>query len=385
MATLLQVKGSVGKIIRGVLLALLIGACLFMSIWGLKASTPEMTNIKLPPGFKIEVFATGVKGARQMALGPSGTVFVGTREVRGNVYAVIDRDKDGRADSVHVIARNMFCPNGVAVRKGSLYVSVVNGCYRLDDIENRIKNPPKPVPVNVTLPKDMHHGQKYIRFGPDDYLYIPVGAPCNVCLRDDDRFASLMRMKPDGTGLEIYARGIRNTVGFDWHPLTNQLWFTDNGRDYLGDDKPPDELNLAPEKGMHFGFPYRHGVDIVDPEFGSKASKSLRFTPCAVPLDAHAAALGMKFYRGSMFPEEYKNQIFIAEHGSWNRSVPIGYRVSIVRFEPGKAPRYEPFAHGWLKGNVASGRPVDVLELPDGSLLVSDDFAGVIYRITYKK
>jgi glucose/arabinose dehydrogenase len=239
------------------------------------------------------------------------------------------------------------------------------------------------VVVNESFPRDRHHGWKFIAFGPDGLLYVPVGAPCNICEREDERYASILRMKPDGTGLEVFARGIRNTVGFDWHPETKELWFTDNGRDMLGDDLPPDELNRAPQKGMHFGYPYCHGGTISDPEFGSKR-KCDEFTPPAMNLGPHVAAIGMRFYTGSMFPKEYQNQIFIAEHGSWNRSKPIGYRITLVRLENNRAVKYETFAEGWLQGERAWGRPADVLVMPDGALLVSDDEADVIYRISYK-
>jgi glucose/arabinose dehydrogenase len=218
---------------------------------------------------------------------------------------------------------------------------------------------------------------------PDGLLYVPVGAPCNICEPDENRYALISRLKADGTGSEVFARGIRNTVGFDWHPVTKELWFTDNGADNLGDDIPPDELNHAPKKGLHFGYPYCHGGDIPDPQFGKKRSCS-EFTPPVQKLGPHVAALGMRFYTGSMFPAEYRNQIFIAEHGSWNRSTPIGYRITVVQLENNKAVSYKPFAEGWLQRGGAWGRPVDVLVMPDGALLVSDDEAGAIYRFTIK-
>ena len=255
---------------------------------------------------------------------------------------------------------------------------------RYDDIEERQKNPPQPVLVSDRFPRDRQHGWKFIAFGPDGDLYVPVGAPCNICEPDVDRYAALMRMKPDGSNLEVFARGIRNTVGFDWHPQTKELWFTDNGRDRQGDNVPPDELNHAPKAGLHFGYPYCHGGDIPDPEYGKKKPCS-EFTPPAQNLGPHVAALGMRFYTGSIFPAEYRNQIFIAEHGSWNRSTPIGYRVMVVELKGNQAVSYRPFAQGWLQGNRAWGRPVDVLVMPDGALLISDDEAGAIYRITYKK
>lgn len=336
--------------------------------------------IKLPPGFVIELFADDLPDARSMALGDRGTLFVGTR-TRGRVYAVVDRDRDYRADQVFTIASGLFMPNGVAFRSGSLYVAEVNRILCYENIEDHLDDPGLPRIITDTLPDDEHHGWKFIRFGPDNRLYVPVGAPCNIC-EPDLPYAAIHRMNPDGSGFETFARGVRNTVGFDWHPLSGEMWFTDNGRDWLGDDLPPDELNRAPEKGMHFGYPYRHGREIVDPQFGTLGAGK-EFTPPAQELGAHVAALGMRFYTGTMFPEEYRNQIFIAEHGSWNRSSPVGYQVSLVRLEGDRAVGYEPFATGWLQKGGGWGRPVDLLVLADGSMLVSDDRRGAIYRIRY--
>jgi glucose/arabinose dehydrogenase len=341
-----------------------------------------LNKIRLPDGFAISIYASDLPGARSMALGPNGTLFVGTRV--GKVYAIVDRNRDNSADEVITVARGLRMPNGVAFRGGALYVGEVSRVLRYDNIEARLSNPPPPVVVNDTFPGDRHHGWKFIRFGPDGQLYVPVGAPCNVCERSDGHYALIMRMNPDGTGLEVFARGVRNTVGFDWHPETKTLWFTDNGRDWLGDDVPPDELNHAPRKGLHFGFPYCHGGDISDPEFGGKHACE-EFVPPAMKLGPHVAAIGMRFYTGTMFPDRYRDQIFIAEHGSWNRSTPIGYRVTLVRLEENRAVTYEVFAEGWLQGNAAWGRPADVLVMPDGALLVSDDRAGVIYRIVYPR
>jgi glucose/arabinose dehydrogenase len=340
-------------------------------------------QIKLPPGFKIGIYAEKVPGARSMALSPNGTLFVGTRE-EGKVYAVLDHNKDGIADEVITVARGLNMPNGVAFREGTLYIAEVNRVIRYEDIQNKLRNPPLPVIVDDSFPKDRHHGWKFIRFGPDRMLYVPVRAPCNVCERDDPRYATIMRMKHDGTGLEIFARGVRNTVGFDWHPETKELWFTDNGRDWLGDNLPPDELNYAPREGLHFGFPYCHGKNIADPGYGKK-HRCEEFVPPAMELGPHVASLGMRFYTGNMFPAEYGNQIFIAEHGSWNWSIPIGYRVTLVRLQSNRAVKYQIFAEGWLQGERAWGRPVDLLVMPDGALLVSDDKAGLIYRIIYKE
>jgi len=342
-----------------------------------------LDQITLPPGFEIAIYASNVANARSMTLSPNGTLFVGTRTA-GNVYAIVDRDHDHKADEVITLARGLNMPNGVAFRDGALYVAEVNRILRYDNIEAHLKDPPKPVVLNESFPRDRHHGWKFIRFGPDGLLYVPVGAPCNVCEGEDERYASIARMRPDGTRLEIFARGVRNTVGFDWDPKTHELWFTDNGRDRLGDDLPPDELNHAPKQGLHFGFPYCHGKKISDPEFG-RTRTCEEFIPPAIELGPHVAALGMRFYTGKMFPSEYHNQIFIAEHGSWNRSAPIGYRVTLVRLENHRPLKYEVFAEGWLQGSRAWGRPVDLLVMPDGGMLVSDDEAGVIYRISYKK
>jgi len=339
--------------------------------------------IELPPGFSIDYYAENVENARSMTLSPNGTLFVGTRNA-GNVYALPDRDQDNRADELIVIAEGLNMPNGVAFRNGSLYVAEVSRVIRYDDIENRLEAPPEPVVVNDSFPSDKSHGWKYIKFGPDGKLYVPVGAPCDACDKEeeDERYATIMRMDANGTGLEIFARGIRNSVGFAWHPETEELWFTDNGRDWLGDDLPPDELNRAPEPGLHFGFPFCHGGDIPDPELGELRACE-EFTPPEVKLGPHVAALGMTFYTGTMFPEEYRNQTFIAEHGSWNRKIPIGYRVTLVRLENGTPVSYEAFAEGWLQGFSSWGRPVDVLVMPDGALLVSDDKNDAIYRISY--
>ncbi|MFQ5683950.1 MAG: PQQ-dependent sugar dehydrogenase [Candidatus Binatia bacterium] len=344
--------------------------------------TLPLEKIKLPPGFHIRIYARNVVDARSMALSPKGTLFVGTRRA-GKVYAVTDRNRDGKADEVVTIAKGLNMPNGVAFRNGSLYVADVNRILRLDNIESRLYHSRTPIVVNDQFPRDTHHGWRFIRFGPDGMLYVSVGAPCNICEPDDRRYGVIMRMSADGVGLERFARGIRNTVGFDWDPRTKELWFTDNGRDWLGDDVPPDELNHAAHRGLHFGYPYCHGGDIPDPDFGDKRSCK-EFVPPAKKLGPHVAPLGMRFYMGKMFPKEYTGGIFIAEHGSWNRSIPIGYRIMHVRLAGGRAVSYQPFAEGWLQGRQAWGRPVDVLVMPDGALLVSDDRGGVIYRISYQ-
>lgn len=341
----------------------------------------KLATIKLPIGFHIDLYASDVEGARSLCIGEGGTVFVGSR-AEGKVYALQDTDGDFRADRRYVIAHGLNTPNGVAFRNGALYVAEINRILRFDSIENRLSDPPQAVIVSDSFPSNPHHGWKFIRFGPDGYLYIPVGAPCNTCEENDPRYASIMRMRPDGTGLEIFARGVRNSVGFDWHPKDGTLFFTDNGRDWMGNNTPGDELNRAPKKGMHFGFPYYHAGRFADSEFGKK-KQCADFSPPIKELDPHVAALGMRFYTGSQFPPAYRNQILIAEHGSWNRVPPIGYRITLVRFSENTKPSYTIFAQGWLEGIASWGRPVDLLILPDGSLLVSDDKADAIYRIRY--
>jgi len=336
-----------------------------------------LDQIKLPPGFRIEVVAR-VDSARQMVLGTKGTLFVGS--MSGKVYAV--KLKPGALGTVTTIASGLNRPVGVAFREGALFVSAVNRILRFDGIEDRLDNPPQPAVVSDRFPTEALHGWKFIAFGPDGKLYVPVGAPCNICEPDANQYAVITRMNPDGSGFEVYARGLRNSVGFDWDPRSGELWFTNNGRDYLGDDAPPDTLNYAPRPGLNFGYPYCHAGMIPDPEYGKKRSCS-EFTPPAQNLGPHVASLGMRFYTGTQFPPAYRNEIFIAEHGSWNRSKKIGYRVTLVRVENNRAVGYEPFATGWLQGETAWGRPVDVLVMPDGALLVSDDYAGAIYRISY--
>jgi glucose/arabinose dehydrogenase len=342
-----------------------------------RAASPDLSGIRLPAGFSIETWAEGVTNARSLALGDGGTLFVGTRSA-GKVYAVRSRADGSR--EVLTIASGLNMPNGIAFRDGALYVAEVQRILRYDAIESRLAAPPPPV-VIAELPAERHHGWRYLGFGPDGKLYVPVGAPCNVC--DRDGFAVIIRMNPDGSGRETVARGVRNSVGFTWHPVTRQLWFTDNGRDMLGDDVPPCELNRVSREGQHFGFPFCHGADVVDPEFGALGQCAAAVAPVQ-SLGAHVAPLGLKFYSARQFPAEYRGSVFIAEHGSWNRSEKSGYRITRVKLDGDRAIGYEEFATGWLRpdGKVA-GRPVDLLVLADGSMLVSDDLAGVIYRIAH--
>ena len=350
---------------------------LLLSHFAVFASSLE--KISLPPGFSIEVYADKIPDARSMVMGAKGTLFVGTRK-KGVVYALVDRNKDGKPESRYLIAEDLRMPNGLAFHEDALYVAENHRILRYEKIEHSITDPPDPT-VIAELPDRTHHGWRYMRFGPDGWLYVAIGAPCNIC--DEPGFATITRMRADGSGLETYAYGVRNSVGFDWDPATGDLWFTDNGRDWLGDDLPPDELNHAGKKGQHFGYPYCHGEDLPDPEFGDQRPCS-EFRPPVQNLGAHVASLGMRFYTGGQFPDKYDGAIFIAEHGSWNRSTPVGYRISLVKLKDGRSVSYQPFATGWLDENGNKhGRPVDLLIMKDGSMLVSDDMSGVIYRIYY--
>ena len=358
---------------------LLAGAALVL--WSMVLTALPLDQLELPPGFTVTVFTDDVPNARQLALSPAGTLFVGSKR-EGAVYAVVDSDADFRADRVLTLARDLYMPSGVAFRDGSLYVAEVNRILRFDGIEARLDDPPTPVVVFDQLPSKSHHGWKFIAFGPDDRLYVPVGAPCNVCAVEPP-FGTILRATTAGDALEVYASGIRNSVGFDWHPVTGALWFTDNGRDRMGDDLPPCELNRALKPGLHFGFPHIHGGDISDPEFGRDRSPD-EFTPPAYKLDAHVAPLGAEFYTGTQFPERYRNALFVAEHGSWNRTRKAGYRVMVATIAAdGTVSSYAPFVTGWLRGQANWGRPVDFEIMPDGSMLIADDHAGAVYRVSY--
>lgn len=361
-------------------------ALLLLAVAPLARAALPIERIRLPPGFHIEVLSDNVPGAREMTLSGNGILYVGS--MTGDVYAL--ELKDGKLAGRHVVASGLTMPVGVAWRDGALYVSAVSSIVRLPGIDGHLDDPPRPVVVTDSLPKERHHGWKFIAFGPDGKLYVPQGAPCNVCEPPNDpqrtRYAMLGRMNPDGSHYETIARGVRNTVGFAWHPQTHELWFTDNGRDLLGDDIPDDKLNRLARVGEDFGFPYCHGGNVADPEFGAGHPCS-GFTPPVAKLGAHVAALGMRFYTGPMFPADYANTLFIAEHGSWNRSRKAGYRVVRVSVDAnGANARQQVFAEGWLDADQSQwGRPADVLPLPDGSLLISDDYAGAIYRVTYRK
>ncbi|HVI22222.1 MAG TPA: PQQ-dependent sugar dehydrogenase [Myxococcales bacterium] len=338
-----------------------------------------LDRVKLPPGFEIALWAEGVPNARSMAVGRNGTVFVGTR-LLDKVYAVVDR---GGRREVKVIAKGLHRPNGVAFHDGALYVAELSRIVRFDAIEERLDDPPAPVVVYDKLPKDEPHGWKFLGVGPDQKLYFNIGAPCNICAPPATN-AQLVRMNLDGSGFETFARGIRQVVGFDWDPRTKDLWFTENQRDWLGEEQPEDKLNHASRAGLDFGFPYCHGGEIVDPEFGKGRSCS-EATPPAAKVGPHTAPLGMRFYTGDMFPPEYKNRIVMALHGSWNKAQKSGYSLLSASVAPDGKAKVEPFATGWLQGNEFWGRPVDVQVMRDGALLVSDDWNGALYRISYRQ
>ena len=346
----------------------------------------NLDAIELPQGFEVEVFAR-VNNARSMVMSPDGTLFVGNR-AGDKVYAIRDTDGDWKADEKYVLAKDLRMPNGVAFKDGSLYVAEVSKLWRFNNIEGNLATPPEPELIYDDYPKDQHHGWKFIAFGPDGKLYIPVGAPCNKCISKNELHASISRMNPDGTEREVFAHGVRNTVGFTWHPETEEMWFTDNGRDLLGDDEPPCELNRVTEAGQHFGYPYCHGGYLKDPEHGDKRPCE-DFVKPAQNLGPHVAPLGVKFCVSNAFPESYKHVAFIAEHGSWNRSKQAGHtghKITMVREENGVGVSYEDFATGFLnkETNTAWARPVDLLFTEDGSMLVSDDLGGTIFRIYYK-
>lgn len=333
-------------------------------------------RIQLPENYHIEIFASNVENARGMDFAPDGTLFVGSRN-KGNLYAVKDK-------KVVLLDTALSMPSGLDFYEGDLYVGAISTIYKYPDILKQLENPIREI-VSDQFPSDRWHGWKYLRFGPDGKLYVPVGAACNVCDSANPIYATINRINKDGSGLETYARGVRNTVGFDFHPKTGELWFTDNGRDMMGDDIPPDELNHAPQKGLHFGFPYLHGKDIEDPEFWRQKPDGLEIERPEVEIQAHSAAIGMRFYTGEMFEEKYHDGVFIAEHGSWNRTKKVGYVISFVQTADSHATSYDVFASGWMQEEDFWGRPADVAVGPDGALYISDDFANCVYRIYYEE
>ncbi|MGH8116836.1 MAG: PQQ-dependent sugar dehydrogenase [Rhodanobacteraceae bacterium] len=346
------------------------------------AAAPPLAQLEVPAGFHVSIYSDEVPNAREVALGTHGTVFVGSfRE--GKVYALTGMDATGRAEHTYVIAQDLEMPVGVAFHDGALYVSAVSKILKYPDIEAHLADPPQAVVVTDKLPTKTHHGWRFIAFGPDGKLYVAIGAPCNICDPGRD-YAKIIRMNPDGSDWQTVASGIRNSVGFDWQPGTHALWFTNNGRDVMGDDVPDDTLNRVGRMGENFGYPYCHAGDVPDPKYG-KGHPCSDFAQPALRLGAHVASLCMRFYVGRMFPASYEGAIFIAEHGSWNRSSKVGYRVVVVHVgKDGKVTGSAPFLTGFLDGQKTLGRPADVQPLRDGSLLVSDDYNGVIYRVTYR-
>jgi glucose/arabinose dehydrogenase len=344
-------------------------------------SYPELANFKLPVGFSIAVYSDQVEAARSLAVAPSGVVFVGSLKA-GKVYALVSSKNDGVADKVVTVAAGLNHPIGVAYLNGALYVAEISRVLRFDNIDTTFEHSPAYTVVKGDFPADKWHGEKVIKAGPDGKLYVPIGAPCNVCNKEDALYSKIYRMDPDGSHVEEVARGVRNSVGISWHPVTKQLWFTDNGRDELGDNLPSDKLNLVTKPGQHFGFPYCAGGVVADPEFAAGRRCSEFVAPMA-KLGPHVAALGLAFNTGSQFPAQYRNQLFVAEHGSWNRSQKIGYRVALITLADNQVATDTVFIDGFLQNGVVVGRPVDVAFLADGSMLVSDDFKGRVYRVSY--
>ena len=359
--------------------------CLYLGMGCSQSQMPvpeSLEGLNLPEGFYINVYAE-VSNARSMALTPAGTLFVGNRS-EDKVYAVVDSNGDKKGDKIYIIDEDLNVPNGVAFKDGDLYVAEINRILKYENIEDNLESPPNPVVIFDGYPTDQHHGWKYIAFGPDGKLYVPVGAPCNICNPNDEVYATITTMNDDGSGYEIYAAGVRNTVGFTWHPETGDMWFTDNGRDHLGDDSPDCELNTASRGGQHFGYPFCHHGELQDPEFGSLGDCG-DYVPPVLKMGAHVAPLGLEFNNGSMFPAEYNGDLFVALHGSWNRSSKVGYKVMRVRMENNEVAEYQVFVDGWLdeENQTSWGRPVDVVFMKDGSMLISDDQGGRIYRVAY--
>ncbi|MGH9142459.1 MAG: PQQ-dependent sugar dehydrogenase, partial [Vicinamibacterales bacterium] len=341
----------------------------------------KLPKLKVPAGFKVEVYQSGVLDARGLRRGDKGTIFVSSLFVAGKIYAITEK---GGKRELKTILSDLELPSGIEFRKGALYVATPKKVMRYDNIEDNLDKPPQPTVIYDKLPGDVPHGWKFLRFGPDDKLYVPIGAPCNIC-DAGDKYTQIFRINPDGSNMEVVARGVRNTVGFDFHPKTGELWFTDNQRDWLSEDMPIDELNHVTKPGQqHFGFPFCHSGIMADPVLGWGKSCADYVKPAAL-LGPHNAPLGMRFYTGKMFPSKYRNAIFIARHGPWNRTKKYAdVAVAFVNAK-GRVTSVEPFLTGFVKDNAYIGRPVDVMVMPDGSMLVSDDHAGAVYRISYDK
>lgn len=357
---------------------------LFVLLGGLSMpaiAVDVLKELSAADGFNISLFAKKVDNPRQLAVSKKGIVYVGSRKA-GNVYALIDHNSDGVADKKIVIAKDLNMPSGLAIKDGDLYVAEVERIIRFKDIDKHLKKPNYDV-VYDQFPVDRHHGWKFIRFSPTGELIVPVGVPCNICA-ENEKYGRIFSLNVDTKEIKTIARGVRNSVGFDYHPGTQAFWFSDNGRDMMGDDIPPCEINRVSEEGEHFGFPYIHGGSILDPEYG-KAKNITDYKAPALALEAHVAPLGVHFYKSKQFPVNYHQQLFVAEHGSWNRSKKSGYKVAVATIEQGRVIKYTPFITGFMKNEETLGRPVAFAELADGSLLISDDYANVIYRVSYKK
>src|SRR6516164_918620 len=337
-----------------------------------------LDKLKAPKGFTIEVYASGLDNARTLRLGDKGTVFVSSR-LKDKVYAIVDK---GGKREVKVVASGLYRPNGIVLHKGTLYIAELSQISKIENVEDQLDNPPKPTVIFSDLPKDEGHGWKYLTVGPDEKLYFQVGAPCNICM-PSERHGKIFRVGLDGKGLEVYASGIRQIVGMDWHPTLKQLYFSENSRDWLSEDLPEDKLNRVTQPGKdNFGYPYCHQGNFTDPEFGWGRSCS-EFTKPLALLGPHSAALGLKFYTGNGLGNEYRNVIFLARHGSWNRTVKVGGDVVVIRLnDDGTFRSMEPFMTGFIQNNDYVGRPVDILPMKDGSLLISDDYNGAVYRVS---
>ena len=343
------------------------------------ADKVPVDKLKVPKGFKIEVYASGIPNARSLRLGDKGTVFVSNRTL-DKIYAIVDK---GGKREVKVLFKDLYRPNGIALHNGTLYIAELSQISKVDNIEDNLDNPPKPTVIYNDLPKDEPHGWKYLTVGPDNKLYFNIGAPCNICMPPDTH-AQIRRINLDGSGVEVVARGVRQIVGMDWHPTLKQLYFTENARDWLSEELPNDKLNRLAQPGKdNFGYPYCHQGNVPDPEFGWGHSCD-EFTKPVALLGPHSAPLGIKFYTGNAFPAEYRSQAFIARHGSWNKSKKIGGDILVAKLnKDGSLKSLDPFLTGFIQDNNYVGRPVDLLVMKDGSLLISDDYAGAIYRVSY--
>ena len=371
----------------------------FIAINAISSDDKILESISVENGFEVSIFSSTTNAPRQITEGNSGYIFVGSKQ--GDVYALKDHDGNGKADFSMVVASGMGDSSGVAFYKGSLFIAEIDKVWKIEDIEEKLDRGNsimdlEKILVTDDLPSDTWHGWKWIDFGPDNKLYVPVGAPCNICnpsleekYNFDKRYASIMRLN-EGEW-EYVARGVRNTVGFDWHPKTNDLYFGDNGRDWMGDDMPSCELNVVKNDDSFYGYPYKHSMDILDPEYSKKIPDNTEeFIDPILELGAHVAPTGLSFYDGDHFPAKYKNTLFMTLHGSWNRSRKVGYKVIAVHFdENGELLYHKDFITGWLQKNNGQekvlGRPASVFQKSDGSILISDDGANVIYRVSYQQ